>query len=134
MTMDERRIEELAPQLGAERGREVDPDAMADAVVARLRNHTDREHRWTVEFKVLRAAAAIIFVIGSALVLNEARQQPSDAPSFGMPVVLDGLGTGQLEEVLDSLDYEVPVSEFVSGELNDLSESELQELLAIMEG
>lgn len=132
--MDERRIEQLARQLGDDRGSRVDPDAIAEAVMARLRNHTNRERRWTVEFKVLRAAAAIILVVGSGLVLNEVRQQPSDPPSFGVPVALEGLGTSELEQVLDSLDYEAPTSEFVASGLNDLSESELQELLATMEG
>ena len=134
MTMDERRIEQLARKLGYDRGSGVDPDATAEAVVARLRNHTNRERRWTIEFKVLRAAAVIILVLGSGLVLNEARQQPSGPPSFGVPVALQGLGTSELEQVLDSLDYEAPTSEFVAGDLNDLSESELQELLATMEG
>jgi len=132
--MDERRIEQLARQLGDDRGSGVDPDATAEAVVARLRNHTNRERRWTIEYKVLRAAAAIILVVGSGLVLNEARQQPSGPPPFGVPMALDGLGTSELEQVLDSLDYEAPASEFVVGGLNGLSESELQELLATMEG
>lgn len=132
--MDERRIEQLARHLGDDRGNGVDPDAMAEAVVARLRNHANRERRWAIEFKVLRAAAAIILIVGSGLVLNEARQQPSGPSSFGVPVALEGLGTNELEQVLDSLDYEAPTSEFVASGLNDLSESELQELLATMEG
>ncbi len=132
--MDEHRIEQLARQLGNDRGSGVDPDATAEAVVARLRSHANRERRWTVEFKVLRAAAAIILVVGSGLVLNEARQQPSDPSSLGVPVALEGLGTSELEQVLDSLDYEAPTSEFAAGGLNDLSEGELQELLATMEG
>jgi hypothetical protein len=131
--MDERRIEELARQLGDHQSRDVDPDAVADAVMARLRRHTTRERRWTVEFRVLRAAAAIILVGGSGLVFNASRQPSSGPPSFGVSVVLDGLGTGELVEVLDSLEYDTPVSEYVSGGINDLSESELQELLATME-
>lgn len=134
MTMDERRIEQLARHLGDDRGNGVDPDAMAEAVVARLRSHANRERRWAIEFKVLRAAAAIILIVGSGLVLNEARQQPSGPSSFGVPVALEGLGTNELEQVLDSLDYEAPTSELVASGLNDLSESELQELLATMEG
>jgi hypothetical protein len=134
MTIDEHRIEQLARQLGNDRGSGVDPDATAEAVVARLRSHANRERRWTVEFKVLRAAAAIILVVGSGLVLNEARQQPSGPSSLGVPVALEGLGTSELEQVLDSLDYEAPTSEFAAGGLNDLSEGELQELLATMEG
>ncbi len=134
MTMDERRIEQLARHLGDDRGNGVDPDAMAEAVVARLRSHANRERRWAIEFKVLRAAAVIILIVGSGLVLNEARQQPSGPSSFGVPVALEGLGTNELEQVLDSLDYEAPTSEFVASGLNDLSESELQELLATMEG
>lgn len=132
--MDERRIEQLARHLGDDRGNGVDPDAMAEAVVARLRSHANRERRWTIEFKVLRAAAVIILIVGSGLVLNEARQQPSGPSSFGVPVALEGLGTNELEQVLDSLDYEAPTSELVASGLNDLSESELQELLATMEG
>jgi len=132
--MDERRIEQLARHLGDDRGNGVDPDAMAEAVVARLRSHANRERRWAIEFKVLRAAAAIILIVGSGLVLNEARQQPSGPSSFGVPVALEGLGTNELEQILDSLDYEAPTSEFVASGLNDLSESELQELLATMEG
>jgi len=132
--MDERRIEQLARHLGDDRGNGVDPDAMAEAVVARLRSHANRERRWAIEFKVLRAAAVIILIVGSGLVLNEARQQPSGPSSFGVPVALEGLGTNELEQVLDSLDYEAPTSEFVASGLNDLSESELQELLATMEG
>ena len=134
MNIDERRIEKLARQLGEHEGSDVDPDATADAVIARLRSHTTRERRWTVEFRVLRAAAAIILVVGSGVVFNAARQQSSGPPPLGVPVALDGLGAGELEEVLDSLGHETPVSEFVAGGIDNLSEGELQELLATMEG
>ena len=134
MTIDERRIEELAPQLGANRAARVDPEATAVAVVTRLRKRGDRERRWWVEFRALRAAAAVILIVGSGLVLTEARKPSMAARPFGIPVVLQELGNSELAEVLDSLDYEAPISEYVSGNLDELSESELQELLAVMEG
>lgn len=134
MTIDENQIEKLAPQLGANRAARVDPEGTALAVVARLRTRRGRERRWWVEFRVLRAAAAVILIVGSGLVLTEARKSSTGTIPFAVPVALQQLGNSELNEVLDSLASEAPISEYLSGDLDELSESELQELLAIMEG
>ena len=134
MTIDENQIEKLAPQLGANRAARVDPEGTALAVVARLRTRRGRERRWWVEFRVLRAAAAVILIVGSGLVLTEARKPSTGTTPFAVPVALQQLGNSELNEVLDSLASEAPISEYLSGDLDELSESELQELLAIMEG
>ncbi len=134
MTIDERRIEELARKLGANRAARVDADRTAAAVLARLRTQRGHDRRWWVGLRALRVAAAVMLVVGTGVVLTQGRKPSMDTIPFAVPVALQALGSGELTEVLDTLDSEAPISEFVSGELVELSESELQELLAIMEG
>jgi len=53
---------------------------------------------------------------------------------FPTPVEIEELADTELEEVLDSLSWETPVSELMPVTLADLDESELLELLESMEG
>lgn len=131
--MDEQQIEALAQQLGTRHAATVSAERTANAVVARLAEGDDRVWSTVLALRVLRIAAAVILLVGSVLVIDAARQSASD-PANGAAVALEGLGVDELEQVLDSLDAEAPVSEFVAGNLNDLSDGELVELLAIMEG
>ncbi len=55
------------------------------------------------------------------------------ADQFAGPMALEELTAADLGEVLDSLTYEAPVSEFVAASLDDLDESQLRELLATLE-
>ncbi len=132
MVLHDHDIEQMAPALGTREAARVDPDRVATAVVERLRAVQRREQRGWLEFRVLRAAAVALLVAGGTWILTLGRGVPDVGTA--VPVALSGLETRQLVAVLDSLDGSAPLAELVPTGLNDLSERELQELLAMMEG
>ena len=133
--IDDRELERLAARLGEEAGRRVDPARTADAVVARLRAVEQPARRWWGDVRVFRAAAVIVAIVGSGIVVREAlRSGVTRTEQIAQPVELVELATAELAEILDTLEFEAPVAEFTSGGLVGLSETELQELLATMEG
>lgn len=128
--MDEQRIEQLAPELGRQAASQVDVERTALVVRERLRQPV-RVAWW--RRPVLQMAAALALVLGAgALILSGGGS--SGAPLLAGPVELRELAAAQLSEVLDSLDVARPVSEFVPAGLGDLDETELRELLELMEG
>ena len=132
--MDQRRIEELAPQLGHGLADRIDVEATVEQLTGHLRDVQGVERtRWFREFRILRVAAAVVMVLGSGTLLwsgSQRTHQEGDDWVSG----LDWLATTELVEVLDSLEAEAPVAELVDVGLQDLDESELSELLAMMEG
>ena len=132
--MDQQRIEELAPRLGSELANRIDVEATTQRVLDRLNVPAGTEGtRWFKEFRVLRVAAAVVMVFGSSILLWSGSHRTVGEGSEWVSG-LDGLGSTDLVEVLDSLEAEAPVAELVNVELQDLDESELTELLAMMEG
>ena len=131
---DERRIERLARRLGEGADEQIDPESTAEAVIVRLRSSDAViERRWWVQFRVLRAAAAVMMIAGAGLVWWSSDRGASH-PGFPTVDGLRELATTELVEVLDSLEAEAPVAELVPTGLHDLNENELSELLAMMEG
>jgi len=129
------RLEMLARRLGEDRARDVDVERVAWQVVARLR----REGRtpalaWLRPARVMQVAAAVIILVGAAMLIPRAGREPLAPVASLVPVTLETLGDAELSEVLDSLAFEVPVSELVPIGLFSLSEHELSELLSDMEG
>jgi len=129
------RLEMLARRLGEDRARDVDAERVARQVVARLR----REGRtaalaWLRPARVMQVAAAVIILVGAAMLIPRAGREPLTPVASLVPVTLETLGDAELSEVLDSLAFEVPVSELVPIGLFSLSEQELSELLSDMEG
>lgn len=133
MTHHDDRLEAMARRLGRDAADRVDPEGTAQAVVARLRVARPATRWWPTG--VLRVAAAVIVLVSGVvlvprLLLDRASQQQVYVP----PAELEELAAADLVAVLDSLKSEAPVSDLVSGGLNEMSETELRELLLVMEG
>jgi hypothetical protein len=131
--MDDRQLEQLAKQLGAKAAANVDAQKTAWAVLARLRS-TPVTHPWWHRFGLVPAAAAAGVILAAGLGIHQWLTPGEALPSLPLPIELNELATNELTEVLDSLEFEAPVAELVPASLADLSENQLRDLLASMEG
>jgi hypothetical protein len=133
--IEDQRIEALAERLGMEEARRVDPAVTADRVLARLRA-ARRPRHWWQDPRVLRVAAALVIVASGALLVRQVMSPAAvSLREVVLPVTaLTELESGELTKVLDTLLVEAPVSELATATLNDLTEAELRELLAELEG
>jgi hypothetical protein len=133
----------LAKSLGAHAELHLDVERIADRVVHRLRRdepagfagwsnagHVWRRHR----VRILSTAAALVLISSSGFFLFNREHPESVNAALVVPMELDELTQDELTSVLDSLSVAAPVSESFASTLSDLSEAELQELLAMMEG
>jgi hypothetical protein len=128
--MRDQDLEQLARHVGEREARGVDPDRVAGRVVARLARGEQvrrplRLGRWGL------AIAAVLTVA----VLTQSDGSPG--PSLGVaatPVAVSDLDVDGLAEVLDSLAFDAPASEYVGFGLGTMTTDELQALLAAMEG
>ena len=121
----------------------VDVDRVAARVVERLRRGDVERRRYVLGMSpaALRAAAAVVVVAAAGLVVNLA-QGPRPTVALPLPAVIpamDSLSAGQLEAVLDATaqlravaDTATPAATGTS--LDDLTEAQLQTLLASLEG
>jgi len=131
--MNDDNLERLAKQLGERLAADIDPQKTAWAVLARLRSAPQRRPWWRRVGLVPVAAAATLMLV-SGLAIRQWVSSGGSGMTLPVPVELQDLAHEELAEVLDSLEWEVPVSELVPLTLADLSESELRELLQSMEG
>lgn len=135
MTADaksERQLEDIARQLGSRAASRFDADATAEKVVARLRSERRRDKPvYKVTRVLMRVAAVAVVAIGIGVMSQSGN---SGAETLSAPVELADLSADELTEVMDSLLLDDPVSELASGSFYDLNESELAELLELMEG
>jgi hypothetical protein len=138
--MDERQLERIAARLGTSEAEGVDLDHVATRVVSRLRSGEKiptRRRAWP--WLVAAAAAATLAVPGYKW-LNEdgggGGGRGGGTPSAQVVAApeLDLLTDTELVEVLDSLDFQAPVTQVVTATLDDMNRQQLEELLAIMEG
>lgn len=127
--MNERDIERMGSRLGSQV--HVDVEGVAQRVVAQLRDAGGVP--WWRRAPVLRVAAVVLILVTGG-VLVERLGRPSGAGEAILPVGLEELSVTGLNEMLDSLDYYVPVSELVPPSLDELDEGQLRDLLAAMEG
>ena len=134
MTTEER-LERMAARLGEEAADRVDPERVAATVLARLRVEGRRVPWWQrVQVTPALAAAAVLAIavgLGTADRTRSGDEGWFDAP---LPVVMADLAETELNELLDSLAYETPVSELVPAGIHELSVRELEALLEVMEG
>jgi hypothetical protein len=131
--MNEQELERIAAGLGRTAGERLDVDGVARAVVARLRAVDNQPVRQPPIMRWLAAAAAVVLMVGSALVtFGTGGAGPGRGAAYETD--LYDLSAVELAEVLDSLSWTTPVSLSVSATLDDLSAEQLQELLARMEG
>lgn len=131
--MNDDNLERLAKQLGDRPAAAIDPQKTAWAVLARLRSSPQRRPWWR-RVGLVPVAAAATLMLASGLAIRQWVSNGGSGMTMPVPVELQDLAHEELAEVLDSLEWEIPVSELVPLTLADLSESELQELLQSMEG
>lgn len=131
--MNDANLERLAKQMGARPAAAIDPQKTAWAVLTRLRS-SPQQRPWWRRVGLVPVAAAATLMLASGLAIRQWVSNGGSGMTLPVPVELQDLAHEELAEVLDSLEWEVPVSELVPLTLADLSESELQELLQAMEG
>lgn len=128
----EERLVRLARHLGEREATGVDPQRTAWAVMARLRSRPARQGWWSrVRLAPLAATASLILAVGFGV---RELTRGGVAEEALVPVELADLATDALQEMLDTLALDTPVSELVPVGLYELSETELTALLEAMEG
>ena len=133
--MNERQLEEIAAQLGADAAQHLDVDRVAERVVAELRMRRTQRSWWRRTEVLLRVAAVVVaLAVGGGGVYMSQLGSDDTVVAIAGPGGLEEFSTAELAEVLDSLDLVTPVYELVPASLNDLTEAQLRELLATMEG
>jgi len=135
--MEEREIERVAAELGAQAAKRIDASQTARAVVGRLRA-TRSQPRWWARQGLLRIAAAVALLVGGGLFwFNPPASRPvrlAEHDSMPVPADVEAFSSTELGEVLDSLSWETPASELAGVQLQDLSTEQLRVLLGRMEG
>ena len=126
----------LARQLGMQAAARVDPDAMAHAVLRRLRQERPPVRRIVWQPLWLSAAAAVVLVLGGGVIWRSLRPttRPEVTASAGLD--LNNLSADQLRQVLDAVDHPLDADPTGSAEtgLDDLTPGELRTLLRALEG
>lgn len=130
MTLNDNELEGAARRLGERAAARLDVERTSGAVVARLR--TARAAPWWAAPGLLRTAAVVVLALGIGVFYRGGRTGAMTA--LVSPVQLEPLSVDELEEVLDSLVVETPVSRDAAVGLADLDEGQLTELLRRMEG
>lgn len=143
-TQDER-LHELARRLGVRAAERLDVERTAAAVVRRLREQPAATPAWWVRPAWLRLAAAVVLLLGGAVVYRGAgggragRAEP--AVVWLTDEGVSDLSSEQLRALLQSFEQPIlpvaqdegPVSSQEAG-LEDLSAGQLRELLHSLEG
>jgi hypothetical protein len=138
----DRDLDKLAQRLGARAAERLDVERTAQAVVTRLREEPRAPALAWLRMQPawLRIAAAMVLLLGAALVVRGLLHEP--ATTSAMVVPLDGdlsdLTADQLRETMSSLDQPLSVETSwegtIDGALEDLSKNELRTLLRTLEG
>ncbi len=154
--MNQDRVNEMPPALraalqalDARAGRSaerVDVERVAARVLERLRREGagaegPRRVWWTAPASV-RVAAAVVVLAVAGLVARISTDHGQRAAALRLPVgiaVMDSLSSGQLEAVLEAAGDVRPAADSLvpltsSGSLDDLSEAQLETLLASLSG
>lgn len=133
-SLEEAEMRALARDLGTRAAERLDPDAMAEAVVRRLRDQRRPVHRTVWQPLWLSAAAAVVLLLGGSVMWRSLR--PAARSEVAAPVDLNNLSADQLRQVLDAVDRPLDVDPTGSAEtgLDDLTPRELRTLLRALEG
>lgn len=129
----EARLVRLASQLGEREAAGVDAQRTAWAVMARLRSQPAARRAWWSRMRLVPLAAGASLVLAVGLGIRELTQDGTEE-QIAVPIEFAELPDDALQEVLDSLALDAPVSDLVPVALNELTESELTALLETMEG
>jgi hypothetical protein len=133
--MDDTRLEELARRLGAGAAERLNVERLAGAVVERLRNEPKIERPgpspWWMQPKWLRAAAVVVLMVGVGLVVRGRMQSGSRHTARYIAEELQDLSTSQLREVLVTLDETLEAASPPSPE-EDLNDLTTEQLQALL--
>jgi hypothetical protein len=132
-------LEALARRLGARAAERLDVERIADVVVRRLRDEPRVPRRMRVVPPAwLSLAAGIALLVGGGMMWRRFAPAPIQSASGVAPAGIDlgALSTDQLSDVLRAVDQPLELDPGVSNDtgLEDLTPSELQTLLATLEG
>jgi hypothetical protein len=133
--LDDAELRAMAARLGREAAERVDVEAVAAAVLRRLRQPPARRcTRWPAG--AWRVAAVLALVAGAGLLLRESPREPPLGAALAATVELADLPAADLERLLDSLDDVLrPVPEPQgNGNLDDLTVDQLTAVLRSLEG
>jgi hypothetical protein len=133
--MNDERLENLAKRLGGEAAARLDVDATARKVVERLRERPVRRLVW-VQQTWLRIAAALVIVVGGAVVASRLLRVYRPGGPHGAHFVADDLNdlsADQLRDVLTSFDEVIRTDSVAVPEgSTDLRELDAQQLRAVL--
>jgi len=135
------KLQEAAQRLGARAAERLDVERTAQAVVARLRTEPRADVRvlgW-IRPAWLRIAAALVIVVGAAVVVGSLRHNRPTGTALvtAAGAELNDLSADQLRRVLEAMGQPGGEPETVSSQdvsLEDLSTLELRALLESLEG
>jgi hypothetical protein len=131
-------LRDHAQRLGRAAAEHFDVERTVEGVLERLRREriTGRATgAWWIRSAWLRAAAAIVLVLGAGLVVRGMVHE-RESPTYLVVDDLGDLSTGQLREVLGTLDQtlQTPVPEAAPEDLDSLTTEQLEAVLQSLEG
>ena len=131
--------EELRMQaqlLGARAAERLDVEATAVAVVRRLSEREQERTLWWMQPVWLRAAAAVVLIIGGVALWRSGATRLPAHPSHYVAEDLNGLSADDLRAVLSGLDQTLnrTVPAQTEPGLNELSPDQLKAVLRSLEG
>ncbi|MGH7537458.1 MAG: hypothetical protein ACREMF_02380 [Gemmatimonadales bacterium] len=129
-------LEQVARRLGAQAADRLDVERTAAAVIARLRTESAATRPWWIRPGWLRAAAAVVLILGGGLMVRSRMGRPPAQVAHYVRDELQDLSTDQLRELLDSLDQTLTDAtlEPSNADMRDLTTKQLQALLQSLEG
>jgi len=132
--MDDAKLEELARRLGAGAAERLNVERVAGAVVERLRNEPKTERSgpspWWMQPKWLRAAAIVVLMVGVGIVAR-GLQVGSRHQAHYIAEELQDLSSSQLREVLVTLDETLEAASPPASE-DDLFDLTTEQLQALL--
>jgi hypothetical protein len=131
-------LREQAQQLGTAAAQRFDVERAAQGVLDRLRRERIPRRAtgpWGLRSGWLRAAAAVVLLLGAGLLLRQALRERK-AAEYLVVEDLEDLSTTQLREVLGSLDQtlQTPAPEEVPESLDEMTTEQLKSVLRSLEG
>ena len=135
--LQDAKLQEAAQRLGARAAERVDVEATARAVLERLKIEPRvSARRWTRPVW-LRVAAALVLLLGGAVLARNALQPPAELVAIPSGADLNGLSPAELQELLAGLDQTLNAAASQTDSLdhlNDLTEEQLRAVLESLEG
>jgi hypothetical protein len=127
------RLENLAKRLGTDAANRLDVEAMAQKVVARLREQPARRAFW-IQPAWLRIAAALVIMVGGAVALRQSIVRVTNPhPAHLVADDLNDLSADELRDVLTSFDELISNDSVAVPEgSTDLRELDAQQLRAVL--